>query len=130
MSRYNFLLELINGCVIIVTTSFVVWCTLHLRSEFKQRKLTWRDAILNLPSVSIVVAMFIEHLGNWVRIAGFLFIENLWISFGSLVSVAGLLWLTAILSWQKYGNRPWLTTTGVTICFALLYSLYYFSRSV
>lgn len=126
----NFILEVINGSVAIATFFFLIWCATHLYYEFKQRKLTWYFAIVGLPSVAIVVAMFDEKLGMLIsrsviwawRVRGgtdpLVDLESLALVTGATITAIGLLWMIAILSRPRFGEMPWRIAAGVTICYA------------
>ena len=131
MEHQNFTLEVVNGVVAIDTFFFLIWCAAHLYFEFQRRKLTWYFAIVGLPSVAIVVAMFDEKLGMlisrlviWLwRVRGateaLVDKEVVALVTGATVTSTGLLWMIAILSRPRFGEWPWRIATGVTLCYVV-----------
>lgn len=134
----DFSLELINGVVTINTFFFLLWCSVHIHSEFNRRELTWYFALVGLPSVAIVVAMFSEKIGTmmtrsvtWVwRMHGgtvpFNDVEDALLFGGALFTALGLLWSVAILSRPRFGEWPWRIAAGVTLCYVFVSSLLHY----
>lgn len=131
----NFTLELINGANFQLTVFFLSWSIFHLYSEFHQRSLTWKSALL-LPSVAFVVALTNEKFGTavtrgvvWLwRMGGggipFSNIQNALLIFGACFTCGGLLWLIAIITTRRFGPWPWRIAAAWVSCYVLL-SLYW-----
>lgn len=132
MMNQNTTLEIVNGTVTILTFFLVVWLAIHIFTEFKYRKLTWKFALISLPSVAFAVALFTDKLGNMVtrvtvliwRWTGgntpFTYLDNWFLIIGTSITSVALLWIIAILSRARYGDWPWHLAGVVTllyICF-------------
>lgn len=114
----NFTLEIINGANFQLTFLFILWSLFHLYSEFDQRELTWKEALL-FPSISFVIALTSEKFGTaitrgvvWLwRMGGgnvpFSHVQNALLIFGACFTCGGLLWLIAILTKRRFGPWPW-----------------------
>ena len=132
MGQQNFILEITNGVVSILVLCLLVWLFEHLRTEFRQRGLTWKMALFGMPSVAIVAALMLEKSGTAIsriviffwRFGGgsfqFTRTQNSLLIVGSLITASGLLWIIAILSRPRYGEWPWRASAVLAASYALL----------
>lgn len=119
--------ELINGLITINLLFLIAMFLFHFHAEFTRRELTWYFALVGLPSVAIVAAMFVEKAGMltmiWAQYIGsppFTGLEIAVLIIGSMFTLLGLQWTIAILSRQRFGNGPWLIAVGVSLCYVVL----------
>lgn len=119
MQNLNFILEVINGSVSILTYFLLVFLAYYIAEDFGKETFTWRNLFVLSTAMALVIALFVEKTGTFLtrsviwlwRMTGgsvpFSVAENLILIVGAALTMMGLLMLIRILSRQRFGNWPW-----------------------
>jgi len=133
----NFILETINGVVLILSFPLLIVLTIYIISKIRQQKQPLHQALVNAPNstvLALALALYLDKVGVLVtRVAVWT-----WRHFGdglkggpmndtqvhallagTALSAVGLLWLIGILSRPRYGNGPWLACITVTAIYLI-----------
>lgn len=131
----NFLLESVNGVILLQSACLLTVLMIYLLTEAKRFRLTWWQAIKHPPiGMTLAAALVVQETGvmllrgaifSWRRFGSgetmsMNHTEHLVLLVGTFLSAAGLLWLTRILSSPLFGDWPWLIT-------AVLSTIYIFT---
>ena len=126
----NFILEQVNGVIIVLSFCLLTVLFVYLFVEVRRRKLSWQDAFsINIPiGMSLALALLTEEVGvlilrgaifTWRRFGGeavgpMTETQRLLLLAGTILCAFGILWLTRILSRPMFGDWPWLVAAGLS----------------
>lgn len=127
----NFILERINGVIIVQSFCLLIVLLVYLYWEIRLGKMSWRDIFMaRIPiGMSLALALLTEEIGiltlrgaiyAWRRFGGgetaspMNRSERISLLVGTLICAVGILWLTRILSRPMFGDWPWLVAAGLS----------------
>lgn len=132
----NFVLETVNGIVLILSFPLLIVLTHYIIAKLRQRKQPMRRMLLSVPAVptvlALALALYLDKLGvlmtrlavwTWRRFGNGLTggpmndAQEYLLLIGTPLCAIGLLWLIAILSRPRFGNWPWLASAGMAAMF-------------
>jgi len=132
----NFILETVNGVVLILSISLLLVLTFYIASKLRQNNQPLRRVLANGPMratvLALALALLFDKLGvlltrvavfTWRRFGNGLTggpmneIQIYLLLIGTPLSAIGLLWLIRILSRPMYGDWPWTVTAIVAGCY-------------
>lgn len=128
----NFLLESINGVILLQAACLLLVLVAYLLSELgKNRKQSRWENFLRSRGMALAAALIIQESGVmftrgtifawrklWDGEAAMLGrIDYMFIVLGTCMSAIGLIWLTKILSRPMFGHWPWVTTTMLSLAY-------------
>lgn len=140
MNQLNFILELINGSISILTFFLLLFLTIYLKYDLHRANFTWKTFFLSSTAVSLVVAMFFDKIGTlmtrtviWAwRVKGGTIvlngIEDLFLVTGAFFTALGSIMLIRVLSRPRFGNWPWLISALFVIGYVIVEIFFHLMR--
>lgn len=129
----NFLLQTVNGVVVILTTLALLFLLLYVLEPRHRRGTWWYDILHPLPGPALAQPMIVIKLGWLLTRApiwlwrmftggaetGFSVYIQYCIVAGAVVSSIGFVWLIKLISRGRYGHWPWQMSSALITVYAL-----------
>lgn len=123
----DFSLELLNGNWGIAAASLMVICALYLQHEFRSRRIVpFGQRRRFTDGMRVSISIFALSLGIFIRSATTLRwlisggeLNQLWLTIGGVIAIAGFLCAIREFSQKFYGRGPWIWTLVVMVGFTI-----------
>lgn len=128
----NFILETVNGVVLILSFTLLIVLTGYIVAKFREQKVPVHQVLMSVPAahtvLALALALYLDKLGvlmtrmavwTWRRFGDGLVggpmndAQIYLLMIGTPLSAIGLLWLVRILSRPRYGDWPWMVSSAL-----------------
>jgi hypothetical protein len=136
-SEVNFVLELVDGTVLITALSAAIFILIYIFDSYRASGRSLINYLRNAPiGVRLAMPLLLVKVGAVLLVGALLSsrfrdqhittLELSIVMFGIVMLVIALVWMTRVLTETFYGEWPWVTTTLATIFYIVTMMLWHF----
>lgn len=137
-SQLNFVLELVDGTVLITAFSAAVFLLIYIFDGYRTSGRPLIDYLRHAPmGVRLAMPMLLVKVGAVLLVGALLSsrfreqrmtpIELGIVIFGVVMLVAAMVWVTKVLTERRYGEWPWAITTLIALLYIVAMLIWHFS---
>ena len=135
-SELNFVLELVDGTVLITAFSAAVFILIYIVDDYRDSKRQLLEYLYDPPKpIRLAFPLFFVRIGAVLLVGALLSsrfrdeqettLELALIMLGIVILVIALMWTMRVLTHIRYGEWPWAATAAVTLLYIVSMMLWH-----